>query len=282
MKKTTSIILRVIAGVLGTAIVVFLALIAFSFLGNPITSFIAGQKIQTHIDQHFSYLTVSQEKIFYNFKDGRYYIRVQDKNSRDTHFSVFYDPRTKTTGDTYAQNVLSGDNTIMRFENEYSLLLQSLLQNALAQEESEYQLVSIHVMDSWRQDRTDIPDLDTPFDKGQVKDARVMITLSVPDFPGDPIQVAQQMQSLYQAMKNNGDHFIEYTLYLEYEDEEKQEIPHISGITGMTAQDIECTDFPQRAQELVEKSIQEMPNVFYHYADFAPEGSYPEKTMSIE
>ncbi len=273
MDKKYSIILRIISGVAGVAILIFLALIAFSFLGNPVTSLIAGQRMETHISRHFSFLNLEKERVFYNFKTGNYTMRVQDTGSRDTHFSVYYNPRTKATGDTYANDVLGGTNTILRFQEEYALLLHSLLENVLVQQESDYQIASIQVIDEmrWSGTNQDIPPLDAPFEKHFLKDARVMITLSTPDFPGDPVQTAEQMQSLYQAMKKDGDYFTEYILYLEYADRQEQDTPCLAGITGASPEDLENVKFPQRAQELVERSLLEMPEVKYHYADFAEE-----------
>ncbi len=281
MNRKLNILLRIAAGALGGAILVFLALFAFSFLGNPVTSFFAGQRIDTHISQNFSFLDLKKEKVFYDFKTGNYTMRVQDTCSRDTHFSVYYNPQTKETGDTYASDMLSGTNTVLRLEEEYSLLLKSLLQNALAQEESEYQLVSVRVVDElrWNGENTEIPTLDVPFEKRLLKGAGITVTLNAPDFPGNPAGAAEQMQLIYQILCQNGDSFSEYTLYLEYGSQEYEgETPYLSGITSVSPKDLESADFPQRTQELVEKQRAEMPDIPACYADFAPEGSYPEKT----
>ena len=76
MNRKLNILLRIAAGALGGAILVFLALFAFSFLGNPVTSFFAGQRIDTHISQNFSFLDLKKEKVFYDFKTGNYTMRV--------------------------------------------------------------------------------------------------------------------------------------------------------------------------------------------------------------
>ena len=284
MKRKQLMVLRILAGTAGAAILVFLALVAFSFLGNPVTTFISGQKMQSYIDRHFSFLDLEKEKVFYNFKTGNYTMRVQDTRSRDTHFSVYYNPRTKETGDTYAYDVLDGTNTIMRLEEEYALLLKSLLQDALIQGESDYQLVSVQVIDEqrWNGENPEIPPLDAPFEKNLLKGARIAVTLDAPDFPGNPAGAAGQMQQIYTVLRQNGDSFSEYTLYLEYSTQQSDgEVPYLSGITGVSPKDLENPSFPQRTQELVEKQRAEMPDIPACYADFNPEGSYPEKTKKL-
>lgn len=270
MKKSTTILLRVLAGLFGAAILCFLMLFAFSFLGNPITSMVAEQKISDHINQNFSFLRLERKKVFYNFKDGCYHMQVQDEASRDTHFSISYNPRTRTTNDDYAFRVSNGSNTWMRMEEKYAFILEARIRDYLAGRDSGYTCRTVNLMPNKEEEPEALP-LDAAFDKAYLKDHAVSISLVCPDFPADVQKTARLMQELYQALEQQGDIFPAYTLYLDYsQDSLDDSTVRLAGITNAFPQDLEASDFPQRAEELVEDYQHKLDGLTHVYADFNP------------
>ena len=108
MTKTIKIILY-------TALIVLLAIVLFillSFFGNPISRIIAGKAADEYLKTHYTELDLERDKVYYNFKDGSYVVRLQDKNSIDTMFELSFDSFGKMKNDTYSDRLF---NTYLRY-----------------------------------------------------------------------------------------------------------------------------------------------------------------------
>lgn len=108
MTKTIKIILY-------TALIVLLAIVLFillSFFGNPISRIIAGKAADEYLKTHYTELDLERDKVYYNFKDGSYVVRLQDKNSIDTMFELSFDSFGKMKNDTYGDRLF---NTFRRY-----------------------------------------------------------------------------------------------------------------------------------------------------------------------
>lgn len=111
MKKSV----KIIAGVL--AIVLVLALVFFTngFVGNPISKILAKNGGEKYIKENYDFLDLKTEKVYYSFKDGNYYLPVQDRASIDTHFEILIDSFGNIQRDTYES---INFNTWRRLDNE--------------------------------------------------------------------------------------------------------------------------------------------------------------------
>ncbi|MBU5670026.1 DUF3139 domain-containing protein [Peptoniphilus sp. MSJ-1] len=97
---------------------IFIVIILFVinlFFGNPISKFIVNNSEDKYIKENYGNLNLERDKIFYNFKDGYYNIRLQDENSVDTTFLLSYDSSGRLKSDNFDDRLF---NTFLRFENE--------------------------------------------------------------------------------------------------------------------------------------------------------------------
>ncbi|MFR7836339.1 MAG: hypothetical protein ACLU31_06995 [Ezakiella sp.] len=76
-----------------TSIGVALAIILFfavAFFGNPISRVLANKAANDYLKTHYTDLELEKERAFYNFKDAKYIVRLQDKNSPDSQFRAHF------------------------------------------------------------------------------------------------------------------------------------------------------------------------------------------------
>lgn len=108
MTKTMKIILYTALAIL-LAIVLFIVL---SFFGNPISKIMADKAADQYLETHHRDLDLVHERAYYNFKDGTYVVRLWDKNSIDTKFTLEFDSFGKMKRDTYDERLF---NTLRRY-----------------------------------------------------------------------------------------------------------------------------------------------------------------------
>lgn len=76
-----------------TSIGVALAIILFfavAFFGNPVSRVLANKAANDYLKTHYTDLELKKERAFYNFKDAKYVVRLQDKNSPDSQFRAHF------------------------------------------------------------------------------------------------------------------------------------------------------------------------------------------------
>ena len=108
MTKTMKIILYTALAIL-LAIALFIVL---SFYGNPISKIMADKAADQYLETHHRDLDLVHERAYYNFKDGTYVVRLWDKNSIDTKFTLEFDSFGKMKRDTYDERLF---NTLRRY-----------------------------------------------------------------------------------------------------------------------------------------------------------------------
>lgn len=108
MTKTMKIILYTALAIL-LAIALFIVL---SFYGNPISKIMADKAADKYLETHHTDLDLVRERAYYNFKDGTYVVRLWDKHSIDTKFTLEYDSFGKMKRDTFDDRLF---NTFRRY-----------------------------------------------------------------------------------------------------------------------------------------------------------------------
>ena len=108
MTKTMKIILYTALAIL-LAIALFIVL---SFYGNPISKIMADKAADQYLETHHRDLDLVHERAYYNFKDGTYVVRLWDKNSIDTKFTLEFDSFGKMKRDTFDDRLF---NTFRRY-----------------------------------------------------------------------------------------------------------------------------------------------------------------------
>lgn len=108
MTKKSKIILNAVLTIL-LAIALFIVL---SFYGNPISKIMADKAADKYLETHHRDLDLVHERAYYNFKDGTYVVRLWDKNSIDTKFTLEFDSFGKMKRDTFDDRLF---NTFRRY-----------------------------------------------------------------------------------------------------------------------------------------------------------------------
>ena len=120
-------LLKIGAALLGSAIVVFLLLMASSVLGDPVSKYIAQKEIERYVEETYPEQQLSVSEVRYNFKFGGYYAEAASDTSIDTRFSVYW-RFGEGCSDGYAA-VTEGANTFSRMEAEYTKRLCACIQD---------------------------------------------------------------------------------------------------------------------------------------------------------
>lgn len=222
MKK---MILRILAAASAFALIAFVFSIANAFVGNPISKAIATNKIKKYVNEQYSDMELQLSKATYNFKDTNYYIRANSKDSKDTHFMLYYNKGN--VSDSYESDVLSGWNTYMRLEEEFSKTVEPLIETKMPYK---YEML-IATLDKDETITSDILPLDMEFDVHNIP-LNANITLYI--YYGDATweNVANVTLELDQLMQNNNIKISKYSVILRPEtiDEAKEKRGESVGI----------------------------------------------------
>lgn len=108
MTKKSKIILNAVLTIL-LLIVIFTQ---FVFYGNPISKIMADKAADQYLETHHTDLDLVRERAYYDFKDGTYVVRLWDKNSIDTKFTLEFDSFGKMKRDTFDDRLF---NTFRRY-----------------------------------------------------------------------------------------------------------------------------------------------------------------------
>lgn len=106
-----------------TSIGVALAIILFfavAFFGNPISRVLANKAANDYLKTHYTELELEKERTFYNFKDAKYVVRLQDKNSPDSQFALSFDSLGHLKYDSYGDRELNTFRRYVEFLNNLS------------------------------------------------------------------------------------------------------------------------------------------------------------------
>lgn len=242
--KTKRLILKILAACTAFVLIAGILTITNSFVGNPVSAYIAQKKINSYIDRNYSFLDLKVERPRYNFKFGEYMSRVKDSKNIDIHFSVYY--RKGEIRDSYASDVIGKFNVIQRLENEYTAYLRSLL----SKEEEFYGNTSMVMYEKGLYEgKSEVIKLGMDFDKSLPLEASALIRIEKGDASLE--DAAGLLTKAHRIFKENGCKFIYYDLYCEGKDD------YIM-VNRVTAEHIESG----RLQEMIQQAVEE------------PEGKY--------
>lgn len=124
MKKKVWKILALVAAV---ALILGVCAVANALNGNPISKMLARKSAEKYLSESHPGTDYYVERVDYNFKDGNYFARIRSVSSMDTQFTLYIDMLGKAQYDTY-DDVLSGEITARRLEQEYRELVEQLLE----------------------------------------------------------------------------------------------------------------------------------------------------------
>lgn len=111
------------------AILCIIAWIVNDFIGNPVSKLLANRAAKQYIEMNYPNRQMTLTNANYNFKFDHYWIQVQEENSVDTHFELYFDSFGHYEGDSYESDVTSGWNTYCRLDNTYNAMVKTLEQN---------------------------------------------------------------------------------------------------------------------------------------------------------
>lgn len=232
--KNTKTVSKVLSGLLGMALITGVLFIANSFVGNPISLFLANQVIKEYTAQNYSDLELELNKAHYDFKLGGYSALAESPSSIDTHFYVFY-RNGKVFRDSYEDNVLSKYNTLSRLEDEYNRLVITLLAEIPGLENNRAR-VQIGKMEY----NNPKVKLDMPFDKTLPIDMNLTVKIELKD--SSMANMADLFENVHRTMLKNGFVFQSYEVFSEHE-------ATLVMISNVTPVDIESGELEKRLQD---------------------------------
>ncbi len=130
-KSKSKIIRKILAGVAGLFIIGSILMFYNAFNGNFITGMYYKSKVDKYIAETYPDKNYEVSSYSYEFKTGEYYFAVIDPDSEDGCFKAYYINYGKTVVDTYNDDVLHLNNTLMRLEKELRKELDPLIDSHL-------------------------------------------------------------------------------------------------------------------------------------------------------
>ena len=124
-------ILRVIAFVTASAMIIALGLFANSVVGNPISKLVAKTSAENHLKEIYPDSDYVIEDTNYSLKDGYYHAGVVSPSSRDTKFSISVNWMGKIIYDNYENRVVTKMTTAERLDKDYRELCEGMFASSL-------------------------------------------------------------------------------------------------------------------------------------------------------
>lgn len=116
---------KVLAGALGFSLIALLLLLWNGTAGNPISAWIATQKIEAYVQETYPGQGLSVRSAHYNFKIGGYSCLITSPTSQDTTFSIHYGGGT--IRDEYEWEVGNRFSTYRRLDRELDQLVEDII-----------------------------------------------------------------------------------------------------------------------------------------------------------
>jgi len=209
MKKKGKLALRIIALLAAAALIGLILFVANAFVGNPISSYMAGKAMDKYVKEHYSDLNLEIGEVKYNFKFSEYWALAQSRTSMDTHFNIYY-RNGKITWDDYEGSVLGKFNTLTRWEDEYSDYIKPVLSKIDGLEEH----TSYVQIEKWEYEKAnDNIRLDMKFDKQLPIDMSMTIRA---DLESDSLaEIAELLKQAHAALLAEKCVFVSYGLFSE-------------------------------------------------------------------
>jgi len=238
MKLNKDNLLRLLAGAVALALIGGILFVTTSFVGNPLTAFLATRAVRQYVGEKYPALDLTVGKATYNFKTGSYMARARSGTSPDTHFAVYY-RRGRVERDDYENYVLGLHNTLQRLSDEYSELAAGIIASELGYEDNTVRVMyDKEVYDNGN--GAEALTLDMEFDRRLPLPAEVTIGLAAVD---DTLEgIARVLMDAHRAFVNNGCVFVRYGLYAENDGA-------LVMVHGVTPADIESGELVSRLEQ---------------------------------
>ena len=123
--------LRILAGFVGLALIIFLLIVTMSFTGNPISKLLATRAADKYVEDNYSDLNLRRQETAFEFKRGDYIVKYYKKNSQDIHFGIETNYLGKVTIDGYENGVLGKWNTLVRLNDELDRYAERVIRDNL-------------------------------------------------------------------------------------------------------------------------------------------------------
>lgn len=117
-KSKSNIIWKILAAVAAFIIIGFVLLIYNAFNGNFISGMYYRYKVDRYIAETYPEKNYRVSDYSYDFKIGNYMFRITDPDSPDGCFDAYYSDYEGKVIDTYENDVVNLNNTLMRLEKE--------------------------------------------------------------------------------------------------------------------------------------------------------------------
>lgn len=121
---------KVIAIVVAVAVLAGVIWLALGFLGNPVSALLARRGLNQYMEQTYPNIELNVERFGYNFKTVGYYAYVVEEHSQDTAFYINLDMLGHVKYDSYDTWVTDRMNTEQRVQEQYRILVDSILDSA--------------------------------------------------------------------------------------------------------------------------------------------------------
>lgn len=119
---------RILAAIMALTLICAVAALGNLIFGNPAASDRAETAALAYLQGKFPDRDYYVEELSYDSKVGRYKAKIKSSGSMDTYFTIDIRPDGTIRYDTYEGDVLTGQNTAHRIEEEYRNLVEPVLQ----------------------------------------------------------------------------------------------------------------------------------------------------------
>ena len=120
---------KVIAAAAALLLIGLIATFASSFMGNPISGWLANRAAKDYVAQTYPHLNLTLDKAFYNFKFSEYIVHAACPTSIDTQFALYFNSKGQFVRDDYETYVLGGFNTWQRLDTQYRAMTDSIFES---------------------------------------------------------------------------------------------------------------------------------------------------------
>ena len=243
--KKKSLFLRILAAGTGLVIILLLFSVLNGTVGNPISAYLATNKIRTYVADTYAEDNLIVDQATYNFKDSSYGSLVHSPTSEDTIFRVSM--RKGRIEDDYPYEVANKFTTLRRLEDALNEEVEAIIKEGYPYE---MRLIGAKMPDKESQDLT----LDMAYDIQELSGPIEVIVWTSTDKPSYDI-MAQRMIELKKLMEQKELPIDRYSISLEYpyHEENGELMPDIFDsltVDGFPAEQlVDNTDLPRILEE---------------------------------
>lgn len=224
-KKGRPLALRLLAGAGAVTLIVLLLGITNSFTGNPVSAFLAKQKLTAYVREAYPQYDLKADRARYNFKFGTYDVTFQDTQSQDVKFTASL-RRGGDISDDYDSQVTGRTSTLIRLADEMSGQLRPVVETFLRARGLQVGQ-RLFADFSLKQGTVEIPPLNTPYSRELPLEGTLFV-----DIQSESSMTLQQeaavIRSLHERVTGEGYRVVSYVLTFSYPMENRQRTDSIS------------------------------------------------------